>query len=202
MWKEKRTKHVEMFHSYHDYLWFSEGTPQCQSPASAELAPATNQPHEMKSEATGKTPALQRGQERKNKEYLYLFPEKPVKKTLQCYFLSFLTMLGYSIWYYWSYYLTDKRLRRWLSTSGNVHIIHCFDISSHYYYADDTQQYFSFRCHGSIELGTINMNKRFIQWEKQYINAFYGDTLESCLRWGNDWWIFFRLGAQIMSTMS
>lgn len=45
---------------YHGSLWSSEGTPPGQSPASAELASATNQPHGMKSEATGRRPALQK----------------------------------------------------------------------------------------------------------------------------------------------
>lgn len=65
-----------MFHSYHGSLLFSEGTPRCQSPASAELALATNQPREMKSEATGKRPALQREvRKAKIRQKKYLFPK-------------------------------------------------------------------------------------------------------------------------------
>lgn len=51
--------HIQI-HNYHGSPWFSAKTVRRQSPASAELASATNQHHEMKSEATGKSPELQR----------------------------------------------------------------------------------------------------------------------------------------------
>lgn len=47
-------------HDYHGSPWFSAKTVRRQSPASAELASATDQHHEMKSEATRKSPELQR----------------------------------------------------------------------------------------------------------------------------------------------